>query len=108
MRDEIYNGMFRRDPEPDNIAWLILLLGVICIVLFVSLFAAVAAPGDNCDGYETTSCTTEVWILSLEGNDLAEFETKEECEDWAATLDQQSPQFTALECRAEQVARTEL
>jgi hypothetical protein len=94
----------------DWVSYAILILGALFIAFAAAdIFGpAYGAPGDECNGYETTACTSVVWVLTVGEDDIAEFETQEQCVEWAAKVDEQTPPFTPIQCHAEWVARTDL
>ena len=88
MKDEIYDGMFR-PPDPDPTALVVLLFAVLTVILMIAFGAHAACEGE--------ACADSIWVLRIGEDEVAEFDTLEECVAWASELEKQSTDI-AIEC----------
>lgn len=104
----LLRDLFPKGEDPDPMAWVILASGVICIILFVWLYAqiAYAQAHDECNGYEDIACTTTVWELQVDGETVSLGDMDEDqCEAMKEEIEPQTKPFSRVECVAKEVIR---
>lgn len=94
----LQQDLFPKDSNPDPMAWVALIAGVICIIIYVWLVATIAHADEGDPGL-CWPCTKTVYQLQVNGvpvsvNDMSEFE----CEALKEEVEAQTPPFSVVQC----------